>query len=205
MSRLLAAVYDRLMQATEDACLKAWRAELIAPLSGAVLEVGAGTGANLAHYTAAIARLVLAEPDPAMRRRLAKRAGDRAEVIDAGAEKLPFDDATFDAVVCTLVLCSVRDPTAALTEMGRVLKRDGRLVFIEHVAAADNSRRLRWQRLLEPLWKRLMGNCHLTRRTEEAIRAAGFAVQSLRRESLRKAMPMVRPSIRGTAVHLAVR
>ena len=200
MPRLLAAVYDTLMKSTEKGCLAEWRSELLASLSGAVLEVGAGTGANLAHYPAAVSRLVLAEPDPAMRRRLAGRIGQRGEIIDSPAEKLPFRDRTFDAVVCTLVLCSARDPAAALSEMHRVLKLGGSLRFIEHVAAADSSGRLKWQRRIEPLWKRLMGNCHVTRRTEEAIGAAGFTLIEVKRESLRKAIPIVRPTIRGVAI-----
>jgi hypothetical protein len=81
MSRLLAAIYDRLIKATEDAFLAAWRAELLAALSGEVLEVGAGTGLNLTHYPPAVTCLVLAEPDPAMRRHLAKRARERAETV----------------------------------------------------------------------------------------------------------------------------
>jgi ubiquinone/menaquinone biosynthesis C-methylase UbiE len=201
MPRLLAAIYDPLMKATEEACLTAWRADLLAPLGGAVLEVGAGTGANLAHYSPAVSRLVLAEPDPAMRARLARKVRRRATaIVDAAAEKLPFADGEFDAVVCTLVLCSTEDPGGALTEMRRVLRPSGRLAFIEHVAAAEGSNRLRWQRRIEPLWKRLMGNCHLTRRTNEAIAAAGFALDEVRQESLRKAFPLVRPSIRGIAV-----
>lgn len=201
MSRLFAAIYDPLMKATEDACLSAWRAELLAPLVGTVLEVGAGTGANLAHYSSGVRRLVLAEPDPGMRARLSRRARGRdATVVDAGAEKLPFADGEFDVVVSTLVLCSTEDPRGALAEMHRVLRPSGKLVFIEHVAAADGSRRLGWQRRIEPLWKRLMGNCHLTRRTDEAIAAAGFDLDEVRRESLRKAFPLVRPSIRGSAL-----
>lgn len=200
MSRLLAAIYDHLMRATEEACLSAWRAELLAPLAGSVLEVGGGTGANLAHYAPAVTRLVVTEPDPVMRRRLTRRAGARAAVIEAAAEKLPFADATFDAVVGTLVLCSVRDPSAALAEIRRVLKPGGRFVFVEHVAADDNPARLRWQRRIEPIWKRLMGNCHVTRRTEDAIRAAGFQLHDVKRESLRKAIPIARPSVRGFAL-----
>jgi SAM-dependent methyltransferase len=154
-------------------------------------------------------RLVLAEPDAAMRQRLGRAAGTlrlasnggevRVELSDAAAGALPFSDGEFDAVVSTLVLCSVADPPRALEEIHRVLKPGGRLVFIEHVAAQDGSSRLRWQRRLEPLWKRVMGNCHLTRDTEAAIRAAGFALGEVQRESLRKAMPIVRPSIRGVA------
>ncbi len=189
-----------MLAAAEEACLAAWRAELLAPLAGEVLEVGAGTGANLPFYPPAVTRLVLAEPDPHMRRRLASHAPERAvEISDAATEKLPWPDASFDAVVSTLVLCSVRDPAAALAEMRRVLRPGGRLVFVEHVAADDNPGRLRWQRRVEPMWKRLMGNCHLTRRTGEAIRAAGFELESVRRESLRKVISVARPSIRGVA------
>ncbi len=202
MSWLMAAVYDRFMQGSEEACLARWRAELLRELSGAVLEVGAGTGVTLPHYPRTLARLVLCEPDPHMRRRLAEKlaaAGLQAELCDAGAERLPFPDASFDAAVGSLVLCSVRDPRAALAEIARVLKPGGRLVFLEHVAADGKPERLKWQRRIEPVWKRLMDNCHLTRRTEAAIRDAGFTLERIQRESIRKALPIVRPSIRGVA------
>jgi ubiquinone/menaquinone biosynthesis C-methylase UbiE len=201
VSRLFAAVYDPLMKASEDACLNGWRSELLSPLAGNVLEVGPGTGANLAHYTRGVTCLNLAEPDAAMRARLARRACVApTTVLDASTEELPFAAGSFDAVVCTLVLCSARDPRAALAEIRRVLKPAGRLAFIEHVASDANSRRFRWQRRVEPLWKRLMGNCHLTRQTEETIRQAGFLLGDVRRESMRKAVPVVRPTIRGIAV-----
>src|SRR5688572_16212135 len=198
MSRLLAAIYDRLMHATEEACLQSWRAELLRSLDGEVLEVGAGTGANLAHYPE-LRRLVLAEPDPFMRRRLAARAPAGVEVADASLQALPFADGSFDAVVATLVLCSVADVGRALSEIRRVLRPRGRLFFIEHVAAADGSRRRRWQGRVEPLWRRLMGNCHLARDTEGELRRAGFTLEAITRESLRRAFPLVRPSIRGAA------
>ena len=202
MSRLFSLVYDRMTAPMEEACLGGWRAELLADVSGAVLEIGAGTGANLAHYPAGVTRLVLAEPDPGMRRKLdAKVAawGRPAEVVDAPAERLPFADGTFDAVVSTLVLCSVRDPQQALGELRRVLADDGRLVLIEHVAAGPvEPDRHRWQRRVEPVWKRLAGNCHLTRDTQAALVAAGFDVSGIERQSIRKAAPLVRPSIRGS-------
>ncbi len=202
MSWFLASIYDRFMRRSEDGGLGAWRAELLGALEGSVLEVGAGTGANLPHYPAGLARLVLAEPDRHMRRLLLRRVAgqDRpVEVIDAPVERLPFPGATFDAVVVTLVLCSVARLDTALREIRRVLKPGGRLVFMEHVAATDRPRRLAWQRLLEPFWLRISGNCHLTRRTDEAIRAAGFELERLTRESMRKALPWVRPSVRGVA------
>ena len=203
MSWLLAALYDPFMRRTEEA-LGPWRAELLAPLRGRVLELGAGTGVNLAHYPAGLERLVLSEPDPHFRRRLRRRLAEAAradgEVIAAPAERLPCADASFDAVVSTLVLCSVPDLHSALAEVRRVLRPGGALVFLEHVAAEDRPRRLGWQRRLEPLWRRLAGNCHLTRRTAQAIEAAGFELQSCTRESLRRALPFVRPSVRGWAL-----
>jgi ubiquinone/menaquinone biosynthesis C-methylase UbiE len=202
MSRLLAAVYDRLTAGSEEACGQAWRAELLAGLAGAVLEIGPGTGHNLAHYPDAVERLVLAEPDRHMRTKLAQRLAAsrrRAEVIDAGVDRLPFDDATFDTVVSTLVLCSVPSQANALAEIRRVLRPGGSLVFLEHVAAIDRPERLVWQRRVEPVWKRIAGGCHLTRDTEAAIGAAGFHVERVQRESMRKAMPVVRPTIRGLA------
>lgn len=203
MGRLIAAVYDRVTRASEEACLQEWRAGLLRALEGDVLEVGAGTGLNLPHYPRSLARLVLSEPDPHMRTKLAERARaegrDRAEVLDGSLERLPVPDAAFDAVVGTLVLCSVPSLDRALSEIHRVLRPGGRFVFIEHVAAEDRPGRLKWQRRVEPFWKRISGNCHLTRKTEEAIRAAGFGILEVRRESMRKAWPLVRPTIRGVA------
>jgi ubiquinone/menaquinone biosynthesis C-methylase UbiE len=200
MAWLMATVYDRFMRVSEEACLGKWRAELLRDLSGEVLEVGAGTGSTLGLYPKAVTRLVMAEPDPHMRAKLlAKARPAGVEVSDASLDKLSFQDRSFDAVVCSLVLCSVHDQKAALAEIARVLKPGGRLVFLEHVAADGKPDRLKWQGRIEPLWKHLMGNCHLTRRTEAAIAAAGLQIETIQRESIRKALPIVRPSIRGTA------
>jgi ubiquinone/menaquinone biosynthesis C-methylase UbiE len=200
MSWLMAKFYDGFMRESEQACLSRWRAELLRDLSGSVLEVGAGTGATLGLYPASVTRLVLCEPDAHMRRQLREKAKDaKAEVCDGPAQRLPFEKDSFDAVVCSLVLCSVPDQAAALAEIRRVLKPGGRLLFLEHVAADGNPGRLKWQRRVEPVWKRLMDNCHVTRRTEQALLDAGFRLESIQRESIRKALPIVRPSIRGVA------
>ncbi len=203
MSWFVAAVYDRWMRAAETACLFQWRAELLRDLKGDVLEVGVGTGANLPHYPKTVKRLVLAEPDRHMRRRLQVRCESsgfpKTEVSDASLHSLPMPDASFDAVVSTLVLCSVPDLHAALAEVFRVLRPGGRFLFLEHVAADRNPTRLKWQRRVEPVWKRVAGNCHLTRRTEQAMLAVGFQIERIERESMRKAMPLARPSIRGAA------
>jgi SAM-dependent methyltransferase len=207
MGRILAAMYDRWMRGSEEACLRTWRATLLGGLAGEVLELGAGTGANLPHYGEGVVRLALVEPDRHMRAHLERRvAAERArlpsraiDVSPSAAESLTFTDASFDAVVTTLVLCTTRDPAAALAEARRVLRPGGRLVVIEHVAAEDDPGRLAWQRRVEPLWRRIAGGCHVTRRTEAAIRAAGFTVERIERESVRGALPWVRPSIRGIA------
>jgi len=202
MGRAMAALYDRVMRGSEEACLGEWRSELLARASGRVLEIGAGTGASLPFYTGAVSRLVLAEPDRFMRARLRRAAAGcpfEVELSEAGAGALPFAACSFDTVVSSLVLCSVGSLEGSLAELHRVLVPGGRLLFLEHVAAEERPHRLKWQRRVEPLWRRLAGGCHLTRRTEEAIGAAGFEIEEIVRESIRKAMPLARPSVRGVA------
>jgi ubiquinone/menaquinone biosynthesis C-methylase UbiE len=203
MSWLVARIYNRFMAESEQACLSSWRAQLLGELSGEVLEVGAGTGSNLEHYPADVARLVLSEPDPHMRRQLSNRIAERGRsgvVLSEGSlEELPLPDASFDAVVATLVLCSVPNPARALSEIHRVLKPGGSFAFLEHVAAENNPGRLVWQRRVEPFWRLVAGNCHTTRRTADHITQAGFELEWIERESVRKALPWVRPSIRGIA------
>jgi len=203
MSWLFSTLYDPFMRSSERACLSDWRAELLQGATGEVLEVGAGTGANVAFYGSDVTRLVLSEPDPHMRARLSRRVAKddlpRAAVSAGEAGLLPFDAASFDTVVSTLVLCSVPDLARSLADIRRVLRPGGRLLFLEHVAADDRPDRLAWQRRLEPAWLLVSGNCHLTRRTGQAIRDAGFEVEQEKRESMRKALPFVRASIRGVA------
>jgi ubiquinone/menaquinone biosynthesis C-methylase UbiE len=198
----VATIYDRFMEESERACLADWRTALLADLSGDVLEIGAGTGRNLDHYPSGIERLVLAEPDRHMRRHLESMAAGhakRVEVIAAPAQALPVADGELDAVVSTLVLCSVGDVDAVLGEVRRVLKPGGRFLFIEHVAAKGGSR-LVWQRRVEPVWKRIADGCHLTRETRAAIERAGFELSEVVEESMRKALPIVRPTVRGVAI-----
>jgi len=202
MSLFMAMIYDRFMDATEEACLRRWRGELLADLEGDVLELGAGTGANLPHHPRDLSRLVLTEPDKHMRRQLEARAREHwpdAEVTPASASALPFADASFDAVVSTLVLCSVPELDTTLREVWRVLKPGGRFLFLEHVAAAPGTGRRRLQRVVDPLWRRVADGCRLTRDTERAMLDAGFTLERIERESMRKAMAIVRPSIRGVA------
>ena len=203
VSWVMALVYDRVMRAAERACLDGWRLELLGGLSGDVLEIGAGTGANVPHYPPSVRRLVLTDPDRFMFAKLEDRVRQmgraNVEIRAAPATALPFEDASFDAVVSTLVLCSVPDVDATLAEVKRVLRPGGALVYLEHVAAEDATTRLRWQRRVEPVWSRLAGNCHLTRPTAETIRRAGFVIDRETRESMRRALPIVRPTVRGVA------
>lgn len=200
---MFAAVYDLVLNEMEDGGLSQWRDTLLSPLSGRVLEIGAGTGLNLSHYTSEVTELVLVEPDHQMRKGLTPRAKAckaRQLRLHAGTlEDYPHEPGSFDAVVFTLVLCTVPDPGATLRRAYHALAPGGTLVFIEHVAAHPETSRYVWQHRLEPVWKLCAGNCHLTRETEEEILAAGFEIQEIERESMRKALPFLRPSIRGIA------
>ncbi|MGM0556576.1 MAG: class I SAM-dependent methyltransferase [Myxococcota bacterium] len=203
MSWLLAKIYDRFMAPAEDACLREWRQEVVTGASGRVLEIGAGTGANLDFYGSQVERLTLVEPDPHMREQLAEKVRNSGrtgvEIVPIVAEALPASDATIDTVVSTLVLCSVDDPGLTLREAHRVLRSGGELRFLEHVGAHDNPGRRKWQERIEPMWKIAADGCHLTRETAENIERAGFEMVDLTRESMRKAWPILRPTVRGVA------
>jgi ubiquinone/menaquinone biosynthesis C-methylase UbiE len=204
MSLLIAYFYDSLMAKTETACLREWRHELLQQVSGEVLEIGAGTGANIKLYPDNVSRLVVTEPDKHMRKRLLERVVDQrlgnVSVASGTAEKIEAEDESFDYVVASLVCCSVTDLQACLSEIRRVLKPGGGFVFMEHVAAAGGSPRRQWQNILNPIWKTFMGNCHLNRETERAIVTGGFEITQIKRENMRRAPSFVRPTIRGLAL-----
>jgi ubiquinone/menaquinone biosynthesis C-methylase UbiE len=192
--------YDRQLAKVEKAGLKAIREAALAAASGRVLEVGGGTGANIPHYGSSVESLTITEPDPAMLRRLDRRVREEAPetaVVKAPAEDLPFDDDSFDVAVSTLVLCGVDNQPRALSELRRVLRPGGRLIFIEHVRSEEQSL-ARWQDRLNGL-NRLVACCDCNRRTLDAISAAGFDVANVEHTSLEKVPPFVRPLIVGTA------
>lgn len=201
---LVARFYDRVLAGSERAGLAEMRGKLLARASGRTLEVGAGTGLDLPHYTDAVSELVLVEPDPHMAERLRDRiaAGSFAPaaitVVEASAEELPFDDGSFDTAVSALVMCTVPDPERALSEVRRVLVEGGGLLFIEHVRSA-NARRAWWQDRLERPWGAVAGGCHPNRPTEGTLAEAGFWIEQIDRGSLPKAFPWLRPLIRGVA------
>ena len=146
---------------------------------------------------------MLSEPDKYMRKYLREQVDNfqlkNASVISGTAEQIESKDESFDYVVTTLVCCSVTNLKSSLREIRRVLRPGGGLVFLEHVAAADGTSRRRWQNRITPIWKTFMGNCHLNRETEQAIVTEGFEIVQIERESMRKAPPIVRPTIRGIA------
>ncbi|HSP38568.1 MAG TPA: class I SAM-dependent methyltransferase [Frankiaceae bacterium] len=199
-ARTFAALYEPFLWVGERAGMRRHRQDLLTQARGRTLEIGSGTGLNLLHYPDDIDELVLAEPEPAMRQRLegeVRRSECKAQVIDAGAEQLPFDDATLDTVVSTLVLCTVDAPEVALREIGRVLRPGGQLLFIEHVRS-DSATLARWQDRLAGPWQRFAEGCRCNRSTLELIDAGGFRLDS-RTAEWRAMPPIIRPLVVGRA------
>jgi ubiquinone/menaquinone biosynthesis C-methylase UbiE len=199
-SALFAMMYDRSIAKAEAAGLRAMRRDLLAGASGRVLEIGGGTGANLALYGSGIEALTVTEPDATMLKRLERHAEERAPgttVLRAPAEDLPFADASFDTVVSTLVLCGVDDQQRSLAQLARVLRPGGTLLFLEHVRS-ENERTGRMQDRLNWL-NRLMVCCNCNQRTLPAIKAAGFTVDEVEHTEFPKAPPFMKPVIVGTA------
>ena len=198
-----AAYWDRAVK-MESRGLQKLRDESVASLSGRVLEIGVGNGANLHRYPKAVAELVATEPDPFMLERARKHAATLERPVDlhqAPAEDLPFDDASFDAVVSFLVLCTVTDQPQALSEIMRILKPGGQLRYVEHVRFAGALGGIS-QDLAAPFWRWLGAGCNPNRRTREAMEDAGFTIQSIHRFRLAPPIPplcVTRPAIFGTA------
>jgi ubiquinone/menaquinone biosynthesis C-methylase UbiE len=197
----MALVYDPFVWLGELAGMRRRRRTLLSGARGRVVELGAGTGLNIAHYPDdGIDDLVLMEPEPAMRRRLARRLrrhGHPARIVDAPAECLPLTDESVDTVVSTLVLCTVEDPERALGEIARVLRPGGQLLFIEHVRSSSRFLAA-WQDYLFRPWRGFAGGCCCNRPTGELMRACGFAVAA--DDGVWRGMPrIVRPLIVGRA------
>ena len=177
------------------------RALALKEVSGDVLEIGLGTGANLSYYGDRVHSLTAVEPSPGMRARAEQRAKETGRTLTLtqhSGKQLPFDDARFDTVVITLVLCTVEDVSAVLREVLRVLRPGGKYCFLEHVASSDPKVR-KWQERLNRISKIVGCGCNLNRDTERAIRSAGFAVQKLDRANLCGLTGGFHPLIRGVA------
>ena len=199
-SRFFAMTYDRQLAKVEKAGLRACREGLLAGAAGRVLEIGAGTGANLRFYGPAVESLTLTEPETPMLRRLERKAAEQAPgatVLRAPAEDLPFEDATFDVAVSTLVLCGVDNQPRALRELRRVLRSGGQLLFIEHVRSAD-THLARSQDRMNGINRFVVG-CDCNRPTLDSIREAGLTVTRVEHTTLPKVPKVGSPAIVGSA------
>ena len=180
-NRLLASVYDTVMLPIEAFGIREQRRRIGAAARGRVLELGAGTGAMLEHYGDQVEEVVATDPDPHMLSRAVPRRHPAAVPVDlrqVDAQDLPFDDASFDTVVVALSLCTIPDPDRALAEARRVLRPDGRLLFVEHVRSGRPFL-ARLQSSLTPAWRKVAGGCHLDRDTVASIERAGFRIDHL--------------------------
>lgn len=167
--------------------LSAERARWVPMAAGVVLEVGAGSGLNFAHYGPGVRTVYALDPSAELRRMAvprARRANLPVEFLSASAEAVPLPDRSADTVVMTWTLCTIPDPERALGELRRVLRGDGRLLFVEHGRAPDPGV-ARWQDRLTPAWRRVAGGCHLNRPIEALLEAGGFEVPELERGYVR--------------------
>ncbi|MGN6188994.1 MAG: class I SAM-dependent methyltransferase [Conexibacter sp.] len=180
---LFARFYTRVLAPNEGKDIRALRDELLAGLTGRVVEVGAGPGANFPHYPRTVAEVVAVEPEAYLReqaRAAAASAPIPVTVLDGVADALPLEDGSCDAAIACLVLCTVPDQARALAELRRVLKPGGELRFYEHVRGSS-PRMVRAQRFVDrTFWPHLFGGCHTARDTVAAIGAAGFAIERSR-------------------------
>lgn len=182
MSIYRSQILPRLIElAMRNSQLSSFRQATIGAARGRVLEIGIGSGLNLPLYCPAVDPVFGIDPSPELLDRARKRIADAhvtVSLVRASAEQLPFADAVFDTLVMTWTLCSIQNPSAALVEMRRVLKSRGRLLFVEH-GLSPEPRITRWQRRLTPCWERIGGGCHLDRKMDDLIRAAGFQIDAL--------------------------
>jgi ubiquinone/menaquinone biosynthesis C-methylase UbiE len=186
---VLPPILDLVMQQNQ---LEKYRREVVAAAYGRVLEVGVGSGLNFPLYGKQVETVVGIDPSPrllAIARRRADAAGVRAEFLQGSATAIPLADSTIDTVVMTWTLCSINDPRAALREMRRVLKPEGKLLFVEHGLSPEPGI-ARWQHRLTPIWCHVAGGCHLDRKTDNLIHSAGFDLTELRTEYANGPRPM---------------
>jgi ubiquinone/menaquinone biosynthesis C-methylase UbiE len=178
-------IFPRLLDLSmRSAEVQRYRQRLVPQARGRVLEIGIGSGLNLPFYGAEVEQLYGLEPSPELREmaaRRAHRAHRDVELLDGSAEQIPLADESLDMVVSTWTLCTVVDVERALREVRRVLRPGGELSFVEHGLAPDAGVRT-WQHRLSPLWARCAGGCHLDRRIDELIAAAGFRLDELHTE-----------------------
>jgi ubiquinone/menaquinone biosynthesis C-methylase UbiE len=204
--RLFALWYPIVCQLAENAGQRKTRAALVAQASGRTLEIGAGSGLNLPHYTERVTELVVSEPSPHMLTHLRTRLESDPppvgswKLVQVGGEELPFADGSFDTVVATFVLCTIPDPGRALAEIARILKPGGRYLFLEHVHAGEGTTLGRFQDLVELPHRYIAAGCHPNRRTERLLAESPLRVERCERGAQPRAPATVRPTIIGSAV-----
>jgi ubiquinone/menaquinone biosynthesis C-methylase UbiE len=172
--------------------LAAYRARVLPAAQGRVLEIGIGSGLNLPYYSTTVEQVIGLDPSPkllGMAREAARRTSLPLELIENSAEAIPLYNRSIDTVVTTWTMCSIPDVQRALGEMRRVLKPEGRLLFVEHGLSPDPGIR-RWQDRLTPVWRRVGGGCHLNRAIGELIEEAGFRIERLETGYMRGPKPM---------------
>jgi ubiquinone/menaquinone biosynthesis C-methylase UbiE len=200
---LFARLFDRMAAKTEEQGAAEHRERLLAGLGGRVIEVGAGNGLNFSHYPGTVAEVVAVEPEDYLRakaERVAEEAPVAIRVVDGLADDLPAEDASFDAAVASLVLCSVPDQAAALAELRRVLRPGAELRFYEHVLS-EEPRLARLQNAVAWFWPLVGGGCHPNRDTVGAIERSGFDIERCERFPFRPSpvMAPVTPHVIGAA------
>jgi ubiquinone/menaquinone biosynthesis C-methylase UbiE len=200
---VFARVYEHVAAVGERKGAGEHRDELLAGLSGRVIEVGAGHGMNFAHYPDSVTEVVAVEPEDLLRAHAelaAERVAVPIRVVDGTADALPVPDASFDAGVASLVLCSVPDQKRALAELFRVIRPGGQLRFYEHVRSSQPGF-AHLQRGVDVVWPLLAGGCHASRDTLTAIREAGFVIEHERHFAFRPTLTTapVSPHVLGTA------
>ncbi len=200
---VFARVFNRLSETMERE-IGHDRDDLLAGLSGRVVEIGAGNGGNFRHYPQTVREVIAVEPEPYLRHKAqgaASQAPVSVQVHDAVAGELPLESASCDAAVASLVLCTVPDVPGSLAELRRVLKPGGELRFIEHVRS-DNPRRARLQLALDRsgIWPLVGGGCHCGRATLQSIEGAGFRIQHARRLDLGPSCLITHPHLIGAAI-----
>ncbi len=178
------------------------REEALVGARGRLLIVGLGPGHDLRHLPVGVTDVFAVEPEPSMRAYAGRRVRQSSvptRLVGAVAEALPMPDASVDAILVALVLCSVQDPSGVAAELRRVLRAGGTLHVLEHVFASSDSRLRLWQERLDPLWSKLAAGCHLTRDTRQILTDAGFDTRGLRDTTVRLAPPLVAPHLVGIA------
>jgi ubiquinone/menaquinone biosynthesis C-methylase UbiE len=183
MGKWFAAIYDGIMKPFEHFGINKIRKRILSNAHGKVLEIGSGTGANFSFYDSAFVEKVVAiEPNPFMiekSRHKWKHKDIQIDWIEAYAEKLPFDDQTFDTIVVTLVLCSVDDPQQVIEELKRVCKHEGKILILEHVRTTD-AKLAALQDFLTPAWRKLCAGCHLNRDTLLLLQQPGVEIKYIK-------------------------